>query len=178
MPTKTKGTATTAVTTAGDAGSVVLRGITVALDTDVGQAFVVDCARNTEGLLPDAEIKQKYDLSDRAWGQLADNKLVLRAVRVERARRIANGDAAREGAQRHYAKAPDILGKFLTDDLVSPRNRIDAAKELREVAANGPDAKPTTGDTFVIRINFGEGEEFKKEFALAPPAPPQGEGDD
>ena len=31
-------------------GSVVLRGVTVVLDTDVGQAFVADCARHTEGL--------------------------------------------------------------------------------------------------------------------------------
>jgi hypothetical protein len=149
------------VTTA--AHSVVLRGVAIALDTDVGQAFVVDCARNTEGLLPDAELKTKYELSDQAWERLADNTPAKHAVRAERARRIANGDAAREGAQRHFAKAPDILGKLLTDDFVPPRHRIDAAKELRAVAANGPEANPDTGVKYIIRINFGD-EGLEKTF--------------
>ena len=30
-------------------GGVVLRGVAVALDTEVGDAFVLDCARYTEG---------------------------------------------------------------------------------------------------------------------------------
>ena len=46
------------------AGSVVLRGVTVGLDTAVGHAFVVDCARNIEGLMLDHDIKTKYELSD------------------------------------------------------------------------------------------------------------------
>jgi hypothetical protein len=33
-------------------GSVVLRGIEIGLDTDIGRGFVIDCARFTEGLLP------------------------------------------------------------------------------------------------------------------------------
>ena len=31
-----------------NSGSVTLRGVAVALDADVGQAFIVDCCRNTE----------------------------------------------------------------------------------------------------------------------------------
>ena len=54
-------------------GSVRLRGVTVALDTDVGQAFIADCARNIEGLISDLEIKAKYELSDADWEQLASN---------------------------------------------------------------------------------------------------------
>jgi hypothetical protein len=173
------------VTTAAgsDAGGVVLRGVTVALDTGIGQAFVIDCARNTEGLISDADIKQKYGLSDRAWERLADNTPVMHAVRAERAHRITNGDAAREGAQRHFAKAPDVLGGILTNDLVSPRHRIDAAKELREVAANGPE-KQDAGEKFVIVIDLGGGDVTRYEVgaprpppALSPPdeddAPPQ-----
>src|SRR5205823_4419486 len=110
------------VTTAGSAGSVILRGVTVALDSDVGEAFVIDCARNTEGLIPDGEIKTKYELSDQDWERLAGNTPVLHAVRAERERRIANGDAAREGAQRYFAKAPTILGDILRDNLASPRH--------------------------------------------------------
>jgi hypothetical protein len=162
---------TSPVTTAGSAGTVILRGVTVTLDTEVGRAFVTDCARNTEGLTPDDEIKTKYELSDEEWERLAGNTPVLHAVRAERRRRIANGDAAREGAQRFFAKAPDVLGGILTNDLVSPRHRIDAAKELREVAGNGPDAKPETGEKFLIIINLGDGEEHRYEVDRTPRAP-------
>ena len=41
------------------AGGVRLRGVTVALDTEVGQQFIVDCARNIEGQMPDNEIKNQ-----------------------------------------------------------------------------------------------------------------------
>jgi hypothetical protein len=93
-------------------GTVALRGVTVALDTEVGQAFVIDCARNTEGLTPEREIKTKYRLSDRDWERLAGNKPLLQAVREERERRIASGDAAREAAQRHMPKHPPSLATF------------------------------------------------------------------
>jgi predicted DNA-binding transcriptional regulator AlpA len=162
-------------------GTVVLRGVTVALDTDVGQAFVIDCARNTEGLILDAEIMSKYGLSDRDWERLAGNKPLLQAVGEERERRIANGDAAREGAQRHFAKAPTVLGDILTDNLVSPRHRIEAAKELRQAAGNGPDAKPGTGEKFIITINLGGDEKlhFEKQVApLASLSPDEGERDE
>ena len=45
-------------------GTVVLRDLTVALDSETGKLFISDCARNTEGLLPDPEIRAKYGLSD------------------------------------------------------------------------------------------------------------------
>jgi len=45
-------------------GSVLLRGVSVLLDTDVGQAFVIDCCRHTEGLLSDSDIKSKWALCD------------------------------------------------------------------------------------------------------------------
>ena len=40
---------------------------------------------------------------------------------------------------RHLDKAPDILGTIMTNDGNSPRHRIEAAKELRVVADNGPE---------------------------------------
>ena len=94
-------------------GSVLLRGVTVALSTDVGQAFIADCARNTEGLMPDHEIKAKYELSEADWERLAGNTPLLHAVRKERERRILSGEAAREAAQRHFAGAPTILNRIL-----------------------------------------------------------------
>src|SRR6266550_902953 len=101
---------------AAKAGGVVLGGVAVALDANVGQAFIADCSRHTEGLLCDDEIKAKWQLSAEYWRGLANNTPLLQAVRAERDRRIANGDAAREAAQRHLAKAPDVLGGILTDE--------------------------------------------------------------
>jgi hypothetical protein len=162
-------------------GAVILRGVSVALDSEVGQTFVIDCARNTEGLIPDAEIRSKYGLSDEEWERLAGNTPVLHAVRAERERRIANGDAAREKARRYFAKAPTILGDILTDNLVSPRHRIEAAKELRQVAGNGPDAKPGTGDKYIITIDLRGDEKLRFEKDVAPLMPPpadEGEHDE
>lgn len=147
-------------------GSAVLRGVTVALDTDVGQAFVADCARHTEGLVSDSDIKNKWTLTDEDWKRLADNTFLLQAVRAERERRIIIGDAAREAAQRHFAKAPTVLGDILIDEQVSPRHRIEAARELRQVAGNGPDTGPRPEGKFVITINLGDEKlVFEKDIA-------------
>jgi hypothetical protein len=157
---------------AANAGSVVLRGIAVALDTEVGQAFIADCCRNTEGLLCDADIKAKWNLSDEHWTGLANTAPLLQTVRAERDRRITNGDAAREGAQRHFAIAPTVLGEILRDELVSPRHRIEAAKELRQVAGNGPESQPTPGDKFIITIDLGGDDKlvYEKKTAIRTPS--------
>jgi hypothetical protein len=154
-----------------DAGSVILRGVPVALDTDVGGAFVTDCARHTEGLLPDIEIKTKWGLTDKDWERLAENTPLLRAVRTERERRISNGDAAREAAQRHFARAPTVLGEILNDQLVSPRHRIEAAKELRQTATGVDTSAGATGEKFTITINLGADEKLVFEGNKAPNPP-------
>ena len=83
-------------------GSVMLGGVTVALDTDIGQQFIIDCARNIEGQIPDREIKNKYELSDRDWERLAENVPLLQAVQVERKRRILSGEAAKRKPRSIY----------------------------------------------------------------------------
>lgn len=147
-----------------------LRGVTVALDTDVGQAFIVDCARNIEGLLSDVEIKTKYELSDEDWERLASNAPLLRAVRAHREHRIFNGEAPREAAQQHFTKAPAILNDILTDEQVSPRHRIEAARELRQVAGGGPERAPTPGEKFTIVIDLGGDDKIIKEFTPRGPS--------
>ena len=136
------------------AGGVVLRGVSVPLDTAVGQAFVLDCVRNIEGLLPDQDIKSKYELGDAEWERLGSNAALLRAVRAERQGRILSGEAPREAALTYFAKAPTVLRDILNDELVSPRHRIEAAKELRQTAGEG--AMPGTGEKFSIVINIGD----------------------
>jgi hypothetical protein len=67
---------------------------------------------------------------------------------------LSNGDSARERAQQLFATAPSILGDILHDDSASPRHRIESARELRQIAANGPEAAQAA-DRFTITINFG-----------------------
>lgn len=155
---------------ADNAGCVVLRGVSAALDSDVGQAFVLDCARHTEGLLADLEIKNKWKLSDEDWHQLGSNNSLLQAVRSEREHRILNGDAAREGAQHRLVKAPIVLGDILTDEKISPRHRIEAARELRQAAASG-DLPVASHETIKISINLGGDQKLVYEIPAAPEAP-------
>src|SRR5258708_2741488 len=117
-------------------GIIVLRGAAVALDSHDGQDFIADCPRHTERLLSDNEIKDKWTLSNEDWIGLAANTPLLDAVRAERERRILNGEAAREAAQRFFVKAPTVLLDILSDEMVSPRHRIEAARELRQAAGD------------------------------------------
>ena len=146
---------------------VVLRDVRVALDSETGQLFIADCARNIEGLLSDLEIRTKYGLTNEDWAGLAGNSYLLSAVRAERDRRITNGEGAREAAQRHLSKAPDVLGAILTDEQVSPRHRIEAAKELRQVAGNDPDTASMPAERFIIHIDLGADEKLVYEAEIA-----------
>jgi hypothetical protein len=152
--------------------TVVLRDVRVALDSETGRLFIADCARNIDGLLSDVEIRTKYGLSDEDWMGLAGNAYLLSTIRAERDRRIANGDAVREAAQRHLAKAPDVLGGILTDEQVSPRHRIEAAKELRQAAGNDPDRTSMPTEKFIIHIDLGADEKlvYEAEIASRPPS--------
>lgn len=139
-------------------GTVVLRGTLVSLDLDVGNAFVADCARNTEGLLADDDIMAKWGITPEGWTALADNAPLLQAVRAERERRLMAGEAVREAAQREFSKAPSILGRILSNDDISPRHRIEAARELRAVTAAGIKDGRAQGERFTLTINLGASE--------------------
>jgi hypothetical protein len=90
-------------------GSVVLRGVEIDLDSDIGYGFIVDCCRFCEGLLAEGEIKLKYGLTDSAWTRLTDNAPLLEAVQREKERRVRDSAAAREKAQHLFVAAPDVL---------------------------------------------------------------------
>jgi hypothetical protein len=135
--------------------TVVLRDIPVPLASDVGRAFISDAARNSEGLLNDGQITDKYGLTIKAWRQLVKtHKALIQAVRAEREMRVRSGLAAQESAAELFAKAPQVLGTILNDTSASPRHRIEAARELRATAA--PNSDRTAPDRFVISINLGE----------------------
>ena len=149
-------------------GNVVLRGRLNALTTDLAREFIIDCARHTERQVSDNDIKNKYDLTDEHWQALTHNAPLLEAVRAERERRLLGGAAGREGARREFAKVPTVLGTILTDDTISPRHRIEAARELRQAAAVGdtPDAGPE--NKFHIYINIGDGRPIDQVVTVPP----------
>lgn len=143
---------------------VVLRGETISLDTEIGRAFISDCARFTEGLLAETEVKRKWGLRDEAWQGLEQNTAVLEAVQRERERRVMNGAAATEGARRQFVKTPSVLGSILSSDEVSPRHRIEAARELRAIVGANGDPNRQVGEKFSIVINLGADEKRVYEF--------------
>jgi len=153
-------------------GSVVLRGIEIDLDSDIGCGFIVDCCRFCEGLLTEDQIKTKYGLNDNAWARLAENEPLVQAVQREKERRIANGAAIREKAQHLFLATPDVLNDIIHDANLSPRHRVDACRELRAVATSGSESTPASGDRFIIRIDLtaggGEVIEFNKALAIGP----------
>ena len=137
---------------------VVLRGETISLDTEIGRAFISDCARFTEGVLAETDVKRKWGLSDEAWQGLEQNAAVLEAVKRERERRVMDGVAAAEAARWQFVKAPSVLGGILSSDEVSPRHRIEAARELRAIASADGGADKQSGEKFTIIINLGADE--------------------
>jgi hypothetical protein len=143
-------------------GVVTLRGIEVNVDSDVGAAFTVDCVRFVESLVTEEQLKKKYDLDDEAWRQLAHNVALQRAVGRQKELRIRNGDAARERASHLLVEAVGIVGDIARDAGSPPRSRIEAARELRQVAAVGADDAPAAEkERFHIVLNFGSNKLIK-----------------
>jgi hypothetical protein len=138
-------------------GSVILRGIEVPVDSDVGAAFVVDVCRHVEDLMSAEALRTKYGLQDEtAWESLGGNDALQRAIAAAKVRRIHDGSAAREHAQHLFLTTPVMLGGIINDTSMSPRHRIDAARELRACAAAGAEAEATAnGERIRISINFG-----------------------
>jgi hypothetical protein len=148
---------------------VILRDVPVPLDTEIGEAFISDCARNTEGLVGDKELKAKWGLTNEAWFGLSENNPLLNAIRTERDRRIVTGIAASEAAHQQYAKAPNVLGSILSNDDISPRHRIEAARELRAAATAGQRDKLAQPEKITIIINLGADEKLVYEKEGPPP---------
>ena len=82
-------------------------------------------------------------------------------------RRRIEGDSAtkRERPQQLIAQAPDVLGGIMFDASASPKHRIDSAKALDALAANGPESVPAS-DRFMIQINIGDVTERYKQINI------------
>jgi len=117
--------------------------------------FVSDMARFADSILSEADIRKKYYLSDEDWEHAGSDDALVRAIEAEKVRRTRNGATARERAQKLFTTTPEILGSILNDDDASARHRIEAAREIRAVAATGPEAQSPT-EMFHITINLGD----------------------
>jgi hypothetical protein len=135
--------------------AITLRGISIPLASDIGGAFIADCARNREKIFSDQLICEKYGITFEALKEIGDNPAVRLAVNTEHERRIHNGDAARETAAKLFTQAPEVLGKILNNEQASPRHRIEAAKELRQTAQPGTERAGDDAERVVVTINLG-----------------------
>jgi hypothetical protein len=135
-------------------------------------SFIQDMARFGEGSMSERRIRKKWGFTDATWDQLGENEDLIEAIELEKERRVRNGYAAREKAQEIFAGAPAVLGGILHDGNASPRHRIESAKELRAISANGPEAT-SPADRFQIVINLGADTvlSFDKPRAIGPDDP-------
>jgi hypothetical protein len=152
--------------------SLVLRGVKVDVNSDVGHQFAIDCTRFVEGLVTEVQLRKKYALDDREWEALADHEELQRAVGAQKERRIRSGEAAREKAAALFVEAPAVLGGIMSDTAASPRHRVDAIRELRACAGGAEDTTKTDKERFIIRINFGT-QKLHREIDLKPVKPEQ-----
>ena len=153
-------------------GSLVLRGVKVEVDSDVGHQFAIDCTRFVEGLVTEAQLRKKYALDDSGWQALADHEELQRAVGAQKERRIRSGEAAREKAAALFVEAPAVLGDIIKDNTASPRHRVDAIRELRACASGAEETTKADKERFIIRINFGS-QKVHREIDLKPIKPKQ-----
>jgi hypothetical protein len=113
--------------------------------------FVRTLVRFAEGLTSETAVRKKYRLDERTWEALGQNDALVERIEEEKARRCRSGETAREKAQVHFTAAPDVLNSIMTNTATSAKHRIDAAHEIRGIAANGPESAPAT-DRFQITI--------------------------
>jgi hypothetical protein len=142
------------------ASTIALNGTETALATPEGREFVADCVRAGEGLITDAELREKYEIAANVWKGITKNKTLVQAIRTESERRVRTGVAAQEAAAKHYAKAPNYLNDLMVDPKTHPKFRIESAKELRATAIGNDNGGASNVDKFVININLGAKSEY------------------
>src|SRR5262245_22918624 len=148
--------------------TVVLRGISIPLESDVGGASISDCARNRERIFGDSQLCEKFGLTPEALAEIGRNPAVRLAVNAEHERRLRNGDAAREAAAKLFADAPQVLGQILKSESASPRHRIEAARELRATANTGAERTGDQAERVVIHIDLGADQKLVFDKQVAP----------
>jgi hypothetical protein len=147
-----------------------LRSTPIDLNSDVGHAFVCDATRAAEGLITDAELAEKYELSPADWQAIIKDRTLGQKIRAERERRVRSGQAVKEAAAKHLVKGPGILDGIMSGPDSHPKHKIEAYKELRNTASVGADAEGRQeSERFVIQINLGADTEiYSKSIEINP----------
>jgi hypothetical protein len=128
--------------------------------------LIADLCRFAEGIFSESEVKKRHRLPDAIWQQMADDDLLIEKIEAEKVRRIRDGSAKREKAQKHIIRAPDVLSSIMDNPNANERHRVDAIKTLDGLAANGPEKAPAA-DRFVISIVLnGDVEHYNKSIAI------------
>jgi hypothetical protein len=117
--------------------------------------LIQDLARYCEGIVTERNVRKKHKLAESDWERLGSDEAFIEAIKRCREARVRSGAVTRERAQKIFTETPDILGQILKDDDASARHRIEAAREIRAVAATGPETQSPT-EMFTININIGE----------------------
>jgi hypothetical protein len=160
---------------------VNLRNTPIDLNSDIGHQFVTDATRAAEGLITDAELAEKYELSPADWQAITKDKALGHAVRAERERRVRSGLAVREAAAKHLVKGPRILDQIMSGASSNPRHKIEAFKELRHTAidSNSDGSTADSNEKFTIVINLGSDTEvYEKTITPKPPTIEDKDGDE
>ena len=61
--------------------AIILRGVSIPLASDIGGAFISDCARNKERLVSDSRICERYGITPAAFAEIGANPAVPRRER-------------------------------------------------------------------------------------------------
>jgi hypothetical protein len=115
--------------------------------------FVTDLCRYAEELATESQIRKKWRLSDATWNELSSDEQLIERIEAEKVRREHLGLTARERAQRTLSRVPTVLTSILDGNDVSPRHRIESARELRALASVGPDRADESGRV-IIKIDL------------------------
>ena len=116
--------------------------------------LVDDLTRYAEGIYTESAVRKKWRLSEETWELLGTDDELVRAIEEAKIRRVRNGSFKRERAQQHITRAPDVLASIMDDPKANARHRVDSAKALDSLAANGPKDTPEQ-EKIVIRIDLG-----------------------
>src|SRR5262249_13067962 len=136
-------------------------------------ALVVDCARFAEGLLSEKDVRKKWRFDESTWESLGKDDALIERIEAEKLRRIRDGSLKRERAQNHIVAAPDILNTIMSDPKANAKHRIDSAKVLDTLAANGSTASEA-GDRVIVTINLGADTKLRFDKPIRP-SPNDGE---
>jgi hypothetical protein len=136
--------------------------------------LIENLARYAEGLLSKEAVKKKHRFDDATWQRLGENDALVEKIEDEKLRRIRNGQAKRELAQKHIVRGPDVLNDIMLDPAANAKHKIDSIKVLDQLADNGAQTAAAAA-MFNIVINLGadaDGKEiverYSKPIAIGP----------